>query len=50
MGAAKACGALFVKTRAATNFVNAKLSTAREDLVHEFVSAWIHCSLSRVTV
>ena len=39
MGAAKACGALFVKTKAATNFVSAKLSTAREDLVHEFVSA-----------
>src|ERR1700729_2063347 len=42
MGAAKACGALFIKTKAATNFVSAKLSTAREDLVHEFVSTSGH--------
>lgn len=38
MGAAKACGALFVKTKQAGCFVSAKLATAREDLVHEFVS------------
>lgn len=37
MGAAKACGALFVKTKAANNFVAWKLSLAREDLVYEFV-------------
>lgn len=36
MGAAKACGALFVKTKNATQFVAGKLATAREDLVHEF--------------
>lgn len=45
LGAAKACGALFVKTKTATNFVSAKLSSAREDLVTEFVSAWWHGSL-----
>ncbi|KAF7984263.1 hypothetical protein HWV62_16106 [Athelia sp. TMB] len=36
LGAAKACGALFVKTRQARSFVSRKLSAAREDLVHEF--------------
>jgi len=41
LGATKACGALFVKTRVAANFVNTKLSTAREDLVHEFVCIWV---------
>jgi len=41
-GAAKACGALFIKTKTATDFVSAKLSTAREDLVHEFVSTSGH--------
>ena len=36
MGAAKACGALFVKTKNATQFVANKLAMAREDLVREF--------------
>lgn len=36
--AMQACGALFVKTKQATSFVNSVLETARDALVQEFVS------------
>lgn len=36
MGAAKACGALIVKTNNATEFVGKKFATAQEDLIREF--------------
>lgn len=37
LGAAKACGAIFVKTKAANRFVSRILATARDDLLQEFV-------------
>jgi hypothetical protein len=42
LGAAKVCGATFVKTKAANSYVSRKLATARDDLVQEFVSTLIH--------
>jgi hypothetical protein len=38
ISAMQACGALFVKTRKATLFITQTLASARDTLVHEFVS------------
>lgn len=39
LSAMQACGALYVKTTAAMNFIDDTLSSAREQLMSEFVSA-----------
>jgi hypothetical protein len=39
LSAMQACGALFVGTRRATNFISKTLAYARETLVHDFVSS-----------
>lgn len=41
LNAMQACGALFVKTRRAASFITKTLDTARETLVHEFVSSLV---------
>jgi hypothetical protein len=38
ISAMQACGALFVKTRKAALFITKTLASARDTLVHEFVS------------
>lgn len=37
----QACGALFVKTKTATNFVNDTLAETRDVLIAEFVRAFV---------
>ena len=41
ISAMQACGALYVKTQAATSFIDSTLASARDQLVCEFVSATI---------
>ena len=50
ISAMQACGALYVKTSAATKFIDATLASARDQLVSEFVSVYLvlhvwRCSL-----
>lgn len=40
--AMQACGALYVRTRTAMNFINSALTSARDELVAEFVSPLSH--------
>lgn len=42
INAMQACGALYVKTPAATHFINATLASARDMLIGEFVSPVLH--------